>query len=315
MTKRAKSKSQWIWLAVLILFIGVAASTVALTARLNDYILDDSGAVSLTGEDKEEKPSEPSREEEEGPVGSTAGAKPSAPAASSVFEAMPSHRPGFEASDGQSVWTTDTRVEIFRVSYENGEGKVFVQGADGNKVIAPGAGNSYTFKLKNTGNVAMDYVMEVDAFVSPSDLALPITARISRYDSRWVLGSGEEYAPMASLDTVEDTATLGAGKYTYYTLDWLWPFEDGDDGLDTLLGDRAEKEDLVFTVVIRTYATESDDPNAGGGLTPPQTGDDPAFLMWIVLAVVSFFFLLLLLWNEEEEKKKRRAKAKADALK
>mgnify|MGYP002514042591 CR=1 FL=1 len=36
---------------------------------------------------------------------------------------------------------------------------------------------------------------------------------------------------MTLKDMAENSDTLGAGKYTYYTLDWYWPFETGDDAI------------------------------------------------------------------------------------
>ena len=134
----------------------------------------------------------------------------------------------------------------------NGEKVITVNSGNGDKVIAPGTENSYTFKLKNTGNVALDYTVEVDAYFTPADIEIPITGRLNRYDGTWVIGGKDEYAKVPVLDTAEDNATLGAGKYTYYTLDWLWPFESGNDELDTMLGNLAVDQELTFTIVIKT---------------------------------------------------------------
>ena len=204
--------------------------------------------------------------------------------------------PGFEAGDDTAVWTTDTQVEIFRVSYVNGEQVITVNNDSGDKLIAPGTENSYTFKLKNTGNVALDYTVELEAYFTPADISIPITGRLNRYDGTWIVGGKDEYERVSVLDAAEDKATLGAGKYTYYTLDWLWPFESGNDEWDTILGNLAVDQDLLFTVVIKTTATESSNPNGGGGITPPQTGDNTNLTLWIVLAVISFVIMMLLLF-------------------
>lgn len=300
----------WIWPSVLILSACVAASSIALVSRLDDYVMDDIGAISLLREadqDTEAIETPPSSEEqstspESNVPGSTSqestAPEPPLESDAATTPARPPSKPGFEVGDAQTVWSTDTQVEIFRISYENGERVVTVQSADGGKVIAPGTENSYIFKLKNTGNVALDYIVEVDAYFTPADIKIPILARLSRYDGHWLVGGTDEYVEAATLDTAEEKAVLGAGKYTYYTLDWVWPFEGGNDELDTQLGNLAAEQDLVFTIVIRTTATESANPNDDGGITPPQTGDDT--VLWAVLVACSFSMILILLFGRKK---------------
>ena len=163
----------------------------------------------------------------------------------------------------------DCLYTLYLRGIENGEGKVFVQGADGNKVIAPGTGNSYTFKLKNTGTTPLNYLLNVDAFVTPGDVRIPVESRINRYDGEWIVGDKEQYVDVHTLDTAEDSAPLGAGKYTYYTLDWRWPFESGDDEYDTLLGNMAVEQDLTLTIIISTTAVADEEP------TDPDDPDNP----------------------------------------
>lgn len=260
MAKKNTNKAKWIWLSVLVLLICIAAAMIVLTNRLNGFLLDDSGAISLV---------------DEGTNGT--GNKTS----QSTKETI---NPGFETSDDNTIWNTETKVEIFRVAYVNGEQVVTVNSDDGEKVIAPGTENSYTFKLKNTGNVALDYTVEVEAYVTPAEISIPIPGRICRYDGEWVVGDNENYESVSVLNTAKDAGILGAGKYTYYTLDWLWPFESGNDEFDTMLGDLATDEDLVFTIVIKTTANESADSNNISGLTSSKTGDDTNLALWIVLA-------------------------------
>lgn len=306
MQKNKQSQYGWVWLSVLLLFVCVAASAFALMGRLNKYQFDDSGAISLLSASA--GTNEPSF-----------GAAPAAtPSAGTQEEPTPTEtpqssqtqsRPGFQVSDEQTVWTTDTQVEIFRVSYENGEQAVTVHSDDGDKLIAPGTENSYTFKLKNTGNVAIDYTVTVDAYCTPADIAIPVTARLNRYDGAWIVGGQDSYADVSALDAAEDAATLGAGKYTYYTLDWLWPFESGDDAYDTMLGDLAEDQDMTFAIVIKTVATASDDPGADSGITPPKTGDENSLALWIALAAGSVLVIIFLLVYMKKEEKRSKTEA------
>ena len=328
MAKPNNSKTKWIWLSVLILLVCVAATTIAFMSRLDSFLLDDEGAISLITEDTSE--TDDSSDETDGTQSQdsaatqdseteqdstsstdTPGTDEPAPSTSTTPKVtQPPKNPGFEAGDDKTVWGTNTQVEIFSVSYVNGEQIITVKSDNGDKVIAPGTENSYTFKLKNTGNVALDYTVEIDAYFTPADITIPITGRLNRYDGKWVVGGKDEYANVPVLDTATDSATLGAGKYTYYTLDWLWPFESGDDELDTLLGNLATEQELTFTIVIKTTATESSNPYDDSGITPPPTSDNSNLTLWIVLAVSSFMMMLFLVFYQNKET--RRCCAEAD---
>ena len=316
MAKPNNSKTKWIWLSVLILLVCVAATTIAFLSRLDGFLLDDEGAISLIPEGNSGTSNSADKHEEVQVSGTTATQAPTteqtptdnsdaAQTPSAVPQAaQPAPMPGFEASDENVVWSTHTQVEIFRVFYRNGEQVVTVRSDNGDKVIAPGTENSYTFKLKNTGNVALDYTVEVDAYFTPDDLWIPIVGRLNRYDGTWIVGDKDEYVEVPVLDTAEDHATLGAGKYTYYTLDWLWPFESGNDEWDTMLGNLAADQDLSFTIVIKTTATESANPYDDSGITAPYTGDNTNLTLWIVLAVSSFALMIVLLFYQKKEKRR-----------
>lgn len=298
--RKTNKKIRSIWLSVLILFICVCTSIVVVANKIQTFLMDDAGAISLIparspsssentvsdGQDKYTGAFPPSEETLSHPADTQHEVTSPPPAASQ--EAQPSHSAGFAVSDENTVWTTDTEVEIFRVSYVNGEQVITVNSDNGEEVIAPGTENSYTFKLKNTGDTPLDYTVSVDAYFTPEDIVIPITGRISRYDGEWIAGGKNEYVKAEALDQTRDSASLGAGRYTYYTLDWRWPYESGDDGLDTMLGNMATKGDLVFTIVITTTAKINADSNTNGGLQPPQTGDISNIALWSVIAAISF---------------------------
>lgn len=315
MKKTNLLKTKLIGILATVLFVGVALSVTVLVDRMRPYLPDDSGAIDLIGETDSDvrtdsirppentavptrpddsadpnpaDPGNPDPDSTDPAVPGSTGNRPSDPTPGS--NAGAAAKPGFEAGDDKTVWTTDTPIEIFRISYENGESVITVNSDDGEKVIAPGTSNSYTFKLKNTGNTSIDYRLTVDAYFTPSDLRIPIRAKLSRYDGRWLVGSADGYGTVDALDAVEDSASLSAGRYTYYTLEWEWPFESGDDAYDTLLGNRATEEDLLFTVVLRTTAEEG---GGGGGIEPPKTGDSLGTIFWGALIAGGMTVLLI----------------------
>ena len=312
-----KNKSGWIGVTALILFVAVAMSTFTLTGRLGSFIPDDSGAIALIPDvqmaeatentqpltasapittvtpqpDTEAtipSPAQVTEEDREIPLGTTVTAAPN-----------------FEVVDSEQVWTTQTQVEIFKISYENGQQEITVNSADGDKLIAPGTENSYIFKLKNTGNVALDYTVTVDAWITPEGTPIPVTGRLSRCDGKWIAGDRETYDDVPALDEAEDSATIGAGKYTYYTLDWLWPYESGDDELDTLLGNTALEEDLTFTIVISTTASGNYAPTEDVGRIPPKTGDELNLALWTALGVGAAILLVILIVYQTKENRRK----------
>lgn len=195
--------------------------------------------------------------------------------------------PGFQVEDENTVWVGQTNVEIFRVSYEDGQGQVFVQSGNGDKIIAPGAENSYTFTLQNTGNVNLDYTLQVEAYFSNGAVTIPVVARLMDYENHYLVGSQDSYADILELNNVQISNSLTAGYVAPYTLQWQWPFE-GDDAYDTLLGNLTEDEDITLTVVIHTTAEYGGE----GGL--PSTGDRTNLLLPAVLMVGSLGGMLLL---------------------
>ena len=205
----------------------------------------------------------------------------------------------FRVTDENTVWKGDTRVEIFRVSYENGQEQVTVKSGRGDKVIAPGTENSYTFALENTADGPVEYAISMKAYFSSADYIIPVEAKVTRdTDKKYLLGSSAAYADVLELNTVSDSGTLKKGYVMPYTLSWQWPFE-GNDAYDTMLGNL--EEDLTLTIVIETTASYAP-PTADGGI--PKTGDTSHIALWFTVMLGSsagLMFLLLLMRRKGEE--------------
>lgn len=196
--------------------------------------------------------------------------------------------PGFEAGDENTVWEGRTDVEVFRVSYENGEGQVTVNSHNGEKVIAPGTENEYIFTLKNTGNVGLDYTLEMEAYFSDGEKIIPVVARVVDYEGNYLVGSADSFADVLTLNSVSEAGSLSAGYIAPYTLQWQWPFE-GDDEYDTWLGNMAADEDITLTIVIRTTAEYGGE----GGI--PETGDSNGVVFAGAVLAVSCVGLVVML--------------------
>lgn len=203
----------------------------------------------------------------------------------------------------------ETEEEIFKLSYDE-TGKITVIGAEGNtdKLIAPGTSNVYRFTLANTGDVALDYTMTMEAYYTGTDLRIPVEVRVWDYNNKYLVGSPNDMVGVQELNTVEDRAELGAGRYAVYNFEWEWPFERGDDVYDTVLGDLAADNDLSLHIVIRTVAVhdnDPDDPNAGL-INPPYTGDESQLLLLCLLSAGSFAGLCIMIFALSKSSRKEK---------
>ena len=207
----------------------------------------------------------------------------------------------FQVTDENTVWQGETNVEIFRISYENGEGNVTVQSSNGDKLVAPGTSNTYNFQLENTGSHAVEYSMSMDAYFTDGTYTIPVNARVFDKYGAFYAGSETETVDVLELNGVSDSGTLKAGYIMPYTLEWEWPFEE-DDAYDTMLGNLAVDEDISLTIVINTTASYTPDPPSGGDGEPPKTGDSQ-FLLTMGAMITSGTMLLFLLILPKRRKK------------
>ena len=168
------------------------------------------------------------------------------------------------------VWDTDTKVEIFKATYENAEGQVTVAGENGAKVIAPGTENDYTFALLNNYRGTLDYKVTMEAFFTglTDDKIIPVEARVIGING-YLLGSEETWAPVMELNTVEEAGVVEMHNASVYTLEWRWPFEsdpdgDGDvsdgDALDTWLANQGGEVTLTIRITTQSSYHQPDRP-------------------------------------------------------
>lgn len=266
--RRIEKKGQKESFFILLVFLGICviASMALLAHHLSNFISVDHDEIALVPARAETKikvsrdtenggdEGEPRRGEIETKISrdTLSGTFSASKAISS--EQRTSGNPGFEAYDEKTVWSTKTKVDIFSASYKNNQGILTVESEKNDKVIAPGTEDRYTFWLKNTGDVPVNYTLEFEALFSPENVKIPVKAKIKSYNGEWLLGGKDRWTDVLKLNSVEDRATLGVNQYAKYALDWQWVFERGYDLYDTYLGNRAVNEDLSLTIIIKTVA-------------------------------------------------------------
>lgn len=278
MHKTKTEKNTWIGVAACIIALCVLASLVVLFSRVIGYADSEYvNVMSLT----------------ENTVTQTS--EPYAPAPGENQTSKP-------VSDPQFVM--EAEVEIFKFSYDE-TGKITVIGPANNedKLIAPGTSNLYQFTLANTGNVALDYNMTMEAYVTGTDLWLPVNARVWDYTNKYLVGSADSMVDVIELNSVNESAKLGAGRYAVYNLEWEWPFEWGNDEYDTMLGNLAVDDDLTLHIVIRTYAEYDETIDDNPGL-PPKTGSESYSTILIIMCVAAFSVLCITFFVSFRAKRK-----------
>ena len=227
-------------------------------------------------------------------------------------------KPNVRASNQKPVWVSSTNLEIFSVSYVNGQKSVTVSGQDGEKVIAPGTEQTFDIGLYNDSNMSLDYDVEFHAFCEiirkgatytedelfekVSTFEIPVNAAITYKtnndeQSKYLFGSAEEKPPVTDMVNVTHEGTVGKNKYISYELKWEWPFE-GDDTLDTYLGNMAsdlakDNQEIRLTISVVANAEQATNPNADDGI--PKTGDTSGIALWMTFMLVSAAGLMLLI--------------------
>lgn len=204
--------------------------------------------------------------------------------------------PSFSAYDENTVWQAETDVEIFNVSYENNNGEITVNGQSGNadKLIAPGTSNKYAFTLANTGDVPLGYNLNMESWITGTELEIPVKVRVWDYENNYLSGSADETVPVMELNNVNQDGVLGSGRYAVYTLEWVWPYEQNNDEFDTMLGNLAVDNELALNIRINTTASYSDAPQADDtGILPPKTGDNFNIKLYSIIIVLALLILFL----------------------
>ena len=201
--------------------------------------------------------------------------------------------------DENTAWSTMTKVNIFKKAYRGTktagtENELTVENAgdvDDMDLIAPGTENDYTFWVKNTGQVGLDYCVWFEEH-NTDGYEIPLEIRV-KCGNHYILGSKEAWEPIDTLESLEHEGHLSVKQYAQYTLEWRWPFERGEDVYDTYLGDTAVEKLLEQEIIIHTYGEGYDRPiYEMFTVTGVKTGDETSAWLWSVIAVLALAAVL-----------------------
>lgn len=186
--------------------------------------------------------------------------------------------PSYATQDGETKaeWSEKQTVSIFQSSYKNGNNETTVLSQDGENVIAPGTVSTYDFCICNDGNMAIAYELDFAFLFSvngeeTSAGVFPLTIRVQRKNAEYVLGGENEWKTITSESMGKVKGTLGVNSYEHFVLELQWAFE-GNDDLDTILGNGVEECPVSLDFKIQSYAEEHTDPSAQGGIPITEDG-------------------------------------------
>ena len=103
--------------------------------------------------------------------------------------------------------------------------------------IAPGASNSYDFKVHNETKNAIRYRIQ---FEEESEYPINMLYRLRQGDS-YVIGNANKWVSGSEL-IMQSQKILSSNGTDNYTLDWKWPYEGGKDAADTEAGEKMTSE-------------------------------------------------------------------------
>lgn len=219
--------------------------------------------------------------------------------------------PDFHVEDKDGIWEKQTQVDIFSSEYVNGENQTTVLSQNGDDIIAPGTVSTYKFCMYNDGNMAIAYdlgfsfTLTIDG-VEKNASSFPLSLRMTRTNGKYVMGNEDKWVNLDAGKVGEYDGILGASSYEQFTLEIMWAFE-GNDELDTALGNAAKNSSVDLKFQIQSYAEENGDSTVQGGVAISQDAIDyneyefGGTIRWelfaILLALLALCVLYIVIWR------------------
>lgn len=188
------------------------------------------------------------------------------------------------------TWTNIREIDLFNEYYKNNNGDITVESDNKQNVIAPGTSGKYILKLENRSNKHVDYVI---AFTSKAiDDRIPVQIRIEKYTGGWISLSKGEWKNLKDSFIEISEGLLDDKSKDYYIINWKWDY-DGNDKIDTELGNLATKEELSLKLVAKIESRER--------LVPTHKHNICCLFSWIA---VLFVVIIIIDWFKKVWRKK-----------
>lgn len=202
----------------------------------------------------------------------------------------------------------DGSVELFRIEYENELGQITVQGANADKVVAPGTAVDYDIRLRNEDEVIVDFVMTPDVSFLTED-SVPVEFKIVDAHGNYILGSQTQWATASQMNELVHKGSIHPGEVYTYHVSWQWAFEvsQGQDTYDTYLGSQSGENIPGLRVGITTESVANPTPVRDNRHMMHLLGDGfgccwCCYIVWLMILLC----LVLLIWVQRLKKKLRK---------
>ena len=186
----------------------------------------------------------------------------------------------------------DGSIDLFKIEYENETGEITVQGLNADNVVAPGTVVGYDLRLRNTGDVVIDFIMNptVDFF---TDDQVPVEFKIKDDYDNYILGSDTQWVNSDSMNALDHRGRIHPGEVFTYHVTWRWVFEvsEDQDAYDTYLGDQGGEFIPGVSVGIEVEASENPLPIKSNSHMMHLLGEGfgccwCCWLVWILLLIL-----------------------------
>lgn len=169
------------------------------------------------------------------------------------------------------------------------------------QLTAPGRVNTYVFNVVNNESFKLKFEAKSKSqFINADGAQIPIEVRMLDHNGNYCVGGEDEWVPAEEMDAFTRNTVLAPNSYAQYTLEWRWPYESGNDELDTKIGKSAIKQTIMLEVEVDVVAERASASAPDNGI--PYTGDSSNLILWITVAAVSFAALfVLLVFNNRRE--------------
>ena len=129
------------------------------------------------------------------------------------------------------------QFNLFSSQYANHEGTITVKSDSGTTIIAPGTSNNSTFTLTNNSAATMSATIIFGSpFSSTVSADFPLQIKLKDSAGNYVLGSDTSWESIAKLEGATITDTFEANETKTYEIPWQWPYDSGNDAVDTKYG-------------------------------------------------------------------------------